>query len=146
MLFLTWFSLHLSLHETCNGISVFWFSLGISKSTSIFSGAMLKKMENEKGIVARFVIGKRYPCIIVVHVFVIYFLSVLLSTIMDHDENIKNGFPCSLAVQIPGTIWIVVLTMKTGSLMTSSFLYVHEICGDFRMPSFYDSYSYSSPL
>jgi MFS-type transporter involved in bile tolerance (Atg22 family) len=95
---------------------------------------MLKKMENEKGIVARFVIGKRYPCIIVVHVFVIYFLSVLLSTIMDHDENIKNGFPCSLAVQIPGTIWIVVLTMKTGSLMTSSFLYVHEICGDFRMP------------
>ena len=55
---------------------------------------------------------------------------------MNHDENIKNGSPCSLAVQIPGTIWIVVLTMKTGSLMTSSFLYVHEIFGDFKCHDF----------
>jgi hypothetical protein len=76
--------------------------LGISKSTSILSGAMLKKMENEKGIVARFVIGKRYPCIIVVDVSVIYFLSVLLSTIMDHDESIKKWFSVFSCSANPG--------------------------------------------
>lgn len=74
------------------------------------AGAALKKVEDEKGIVIRFVIGRR---------------SILTSQIQ-RKECLECFIWFSLypAAQSMETVWIGTLPVKIGRPMTSLFLYV----------------------
>lgn len=93
----------------------------MSLARPFIAGASLKKLEIEKGVIARFVIGRRFG----------FGLSLFhLSTTLNLDDDYMILDSCfetlflSYVVQIKGTAWTRALMLKIVKPMTSLFSYV----------------------